>query len=548
MTFLSSLFSRVGKEPETICLGTRWPFGLGKVRVPIATWERHQAIFGKTGKGKSSYMISLALDLIHASGGTQKNGHSDGTGQQPRHGVVFIDPHGDAVSELIALLASYPKRRPWLAVAANRRRVIYIDPRSESIVPFNPLVAQNMHPYVIAQSVIEGLRRVWYEELRHAPRAVNLALFSLLVLIENKQSLMELPRLLTNKEYRDGLLAQVTDEQNLEFWHERFEQWSPRERPLMIEGLLNKATEIAMNPYLSKMMGAPGFLNPREVMDSGRIVLVNLAGDSMTKNLLGALLLSFFEQAALSREDVPKDKRRRCYLIIDEAQKFTATEGSVATFGEILSECRKYGLSLIFGTQGYDSMMSSNRLAGSLEQVGLLTTFGTGRQSAQILAPQMHQLDPEAIKHEVEDPEAQARTHPTYFSVADSLEVASQQIQRLKSREILVKLPDSDDLIKLKTPTVPKPRIGAGELEQYKRVLASQYGCPRQEFGKEKVAQQEQIKTVGLSVDPTGNGSSKKIIDNSNTDGKKTKKDNGKADWKKALWQPWPRPVSGLPK
>jgi len=514
MTFLSSLFRRVGKAPETICLGTRWPFGLGKVRVPIATWEKHQAIFGSTGKGKSSYMISLALDLIHASARTQKNGHSAETGQQPRHGVVFIDPHGDAVSELIALLASYPKRRPWLSVAHNRKRVIYIDPKSEYSVPFNPLVAQNMHPYVIAQSVIEGLRRVWYEELRHAPRAVNLALFSLLVLIENKLSLMELPRLLTNKEYRDGLLAQVTDEQILEFWDERFEQWSPRERPLMIESLLNKATEIAMNPYLSQMMGASGFLNPRTVMDDGCILLVNLAGDAMTKNLLGALLLSFFEQAALSREDMPKDKRRRCYLIIDEAQRFTATEGSMATFGEILSECRKYGLSLIFGTQGYDSLVSSHRLAGSLEQVGLLTAFGTGRQSAQILAPQMHQLDPEAIKHVVADPDAQQRTHPAFFSMTDQLEAAAQQIQRLKSREILVKLSDSDELMKLTTRTVNKPRISREELARYKQVLASQYGKPRQEPKQEK-RQNSPQPSAEPNPDPTT------------------------TDWKKALWEPY---------
>ena len=427
------------ESAPTICIGTRWPFGLGKVHVPLDTWNRHQAIFGKTGKGKSSYMISLAHQLIHASSNPVAKRGVGIAKKKPhvRHGVVFIDPHGDAVSELISLLASYPKKRPWLSIPENRERIIYIDPRSKYVVPFNPLLAKGMNPYTVAQTVIEGLRRVWYAELRNAPRAVNLALFSLLVLIQNKQSIIELPRLLTNQEYRERLLGQVTDDQILEFWHGRFDQWSPRERPIMIESLLNKTTELAMNPYLSKMMGADDFLHPREVMDKGQIVLVNLAGDSMTKNLLGALLLSFFEQAALSREDMLKEDRLRCYLFIDEAQKFTATEGSVATFGEILSECRKYGLSFLFGSQGYDSMVSGRRLSGSLEQVGLMTTFGTGRQSAQILAPQMYQLDPERVKHVVDDPDAQQRTHPTFFSVTDSLEVASQQIQRLKSREIL---------------------------------------------------------------------------------------------------------------
>ena len=82
-------------------------------------------------------------------------------------------------------------------------------------------------------------------------------------------------------------------------------------------------------------------------MDSGKVLMVNLrTPDEETRNLLGSLLMTMFEQAALARESIPKPQRRRFFLFVDEFQKFTANEGSVTTLAEILSECRKYGLHL----------------------------------------------------------------------------------------------------------------------------------------------------------------------------------------------------------
>jgi hypothetical protein len=313
-------------------------------------------------------------------------------------------------------------------------------------------------------------------------------------------------------------LTRVSDAQVRAFWHDRFDQWSARERPQMIESVLNKVTELTLNPYLAPMLGADNFLNPRDLMDSSRILLVNLALDPRTKGLLGALLLSFFEMGALSRENVRQEARNRFYLFVDEAQKFTAAAGSTATFGEILSECRKYGLSLIYGSQGWDSMVTSSRLAAAAEQTQLLTTFAAGLRTAQILAAQTYQFDPAQVKHVVDDPGAQTRSHPLFFSLPEQQEQATKTIQSLKAREILVKLPEQETLLRLRTPVLPKPRVTEQQLAQIKRLLAKQIGYSRQEI-------EQQIARRGQQTSSPMRASS-------------DCKENGA--WQEALWQQTP--------
>lgn len=331
-------------------------------------------------------------------------------------------------------------RPPLLSVGANRRRVVYLDPRQDRIMPFNPLAA--------------------------APRFANLALYALLALIENHLSLLELPHLLTDKDYREGLLRRVTQPDVVAFFHDRFDRWG-RDAPLMIESLLNKATALTLNPYLAPMLGADSCLSLREVMDQGKILLVNLrTPDEETRTLLGSLLMIMAEQAALSRESLPKAQRRRFFLIVDEFQKFTANEGSATTLAEILSECRKYALHLLFAHQSWAQLSSHSRLAGALEQAQVQAIFGTGRQTAQVLAASLYTPDPNLVKHEVDDPDQQPRSHPVFETIQTQLEMGVQENMRLKRRQMLVQLPEGAALRKLRTPTVPPPRVNRAQVEQ----------------------------------------------------------------------------------
>ena len=270
---------------------------------------------------------------------------------------------------------------------------------------------------------------------------------------------MELPRLLTDKNYRERLLRGVSNRDVVDFFHDRFDRWG-RDTPLMIESLLNKATALTLNPYLAPMLGAPSCLSLRDVMDQGKILLVNLrTPDEETRNLLGSLLMTMAEQTALSRESLPKARRRKFFLIVDEFQKFTANEGSATTLAEILSECRKYGLHLLFAHQSWAQLSSHSRLSGALEQAQVQAIFGTGRQTAQALASSLYLPDPNLVKHEVDDPDQQTRSHPLFETIQTQLEMGVQEIMRLKRRQVLVQLPESAKLRRLRTPTVPPSRV-----------------------------------------------------------------------------------------
>ena len=225
------------------------------------------------------------------------------------------------------------------------------------------------------------------------------------------------------------------------------------------------------------MLGASSCLSLREVMDQGKILLVNLrTPDEETRNLLGSLLMTMAEQTALSRESLPKARRRKFFLIVDEFQKFTANEGSATTLAEILSECRKYGLHLLFAHQSWAQLSSHSRLSGALEQAQVQAIFGTGRQTAQALASSLYLPDPNLVKHEVDDPDQQTRSHPLFETIQTQLEMGVQEIMRLKRRQVLVQLPESAKLRRLRTPTVQPPRVSREQVEDIKNSLARQSG------------------------------------------------------------------------
>jgi hypothetical protein len=451
-------------------LGSRDPFGLFKVALPLVNFDTHLYCVGKTGKGKSSFLTSLAYQLI-----TQDQG------------VGLIDPHGDLVTDLIAYLASYPVKRPWLADPENRKRIIYFDPlRTDYAMSFNPLAIKRDGAYVSAKSVLEAIRRVWHEELRIAPRFNNLGVHSFMVLVENGLSLIELPRFLTDEDYQRQLLAKVKNERVLDFFHDRFAKWG-KEAPLMIESLLNKTTEFTLNEFLYPVTCGSGCLDLRQIMDEGKILLVNLrTKDETTKLLLGSLLMAMIEQATLTREEIPKERRRPFFLLVDEFQKFCANAGSVVTLAEFLSECRKYGLRVIFAHQSWAQIEDFGRLAGAIEQAQVRVSFGVGRKTAQAIVGEMYTPDPEKIKHEVEDEAQQVRTHPQYSPIGEQFEMFTQELQRSKRRYMKLQLPEREGVWSVRTLEVPKPRVSAEQVEQVKTSLARQQpGRPRAELIRE---------------------------------------------------------------
>jgi len=366
------------KQADDLILGRLGRFRFSKpcvVKTPARS--THLYVVGKTGKGKSKFLQSCLYQDV-------ANGR----------GCGVIDPHSRLIEDLLGqLLASGALDHP-----AQASRLVYVEPtRTDYVVPFN-ILATPGNPYEVAQGVIEAFHRTW--DLADAPRFDNVLLHALLLLIQTHLTLIDLPRLLTSRDFRDDLLERTQDGELRAFFHDRFDQWG-RDTPLMIESVLNKATALTMNPYLKLMLGQPGnHLDFRALMDGGHVLMVDLGRcRDESQRLIGNLITTGLEQAVFSRADLPAQDIRRFYLYIDEFQDFSASDEKALY--KILSGARKFGLYLTLAHQNQSQL--SERMRGAIMgNVGLKVIFGISETDALHLAQLvgMGNIDTEAVKHE----------------------------------------------------------------------------------------------------------------------------------------------------
>jgi hypothetical protein len=147
------------------------------------------------------------------------------------------------------------------------------------------------------------------------------------------------------------------------------------------------------------------------------------------------------------------------------------------SLARILSECRKYHLHLGLAHQTITQLPGA-RIQGALENARLKIIFGTGRQTAESIVKELFMPNLKAVKHEVKDPAAVDRTHPVFDPMLEQFERATQMIQRLRRRKVLVKLPDRERVYRLRVPNVPPSRLGTRQLEGIKKALAKAAGKP----------------------------------------------------------------------
>lgn len=396
----------------SVSFGTIGRFGLRKLAIPITERHTHLYCIGTTGQGKSKFLEHLFVQDILAG-----------------RGCGLIDPHTDLARDTLSHLASVGYFRD----RESYEKIIYFDPtRSDYILPFN-ILKSPFHPYIVAQQVIEAFRRTWPQALEEAPRFSNIALAALLVLIETKQTLVDMPTLLTNRGYREELLREVQNVDLIEYFHSRFDKWD-REGVAMTESVLNKVTAFTFNPYLKHILGASeNRLDFRAIMNEGKVLIVDLGRcDPETRRLVGSLVTTGMEMAAMSRID-QEDNRRPFYLFIDEFQDVTSNEGSAKTLAQILSECRKFGLYLHLAHQTLGQL--HNRISSALGNVGIRVVFSIDREDAIIMAPKLFSVDTEAVKRD-----AQTETqHPIYAPLQEQWENATASIQGLRPRHAFVK-------------------------------------------------------------------------------------------------------------
>lgn len=338
------------------------------VRLSVPDRRRHLYLVGKTGAGKSTLLLTLMLADLARGGG-----------------LALLDPHGDLARTVIDVM---PLRR-----IAD---CIYLNPSDlEHPIGINPLfgIVPDRRPLVAAH-IVGAFRHIWADSW--GPRLEYLLLNSLRLLLDAQGStLLGLPVLLVDTRYRDRLLARCHDAQVRRFWTQELAAWGDAFRAEALSPLQNKIGTLLSPPLLRNMLGQHRpTLDISGIMNGDRILIANLSKGEIGEgpsHLLGALLATGFAQAAQARAGMPESERRDFTLLADEFQNF-ATE----TFATILSEARKYRLSLTLAHQFLGQLPTLLRQA-VLGNAGSLIVFRVGAEDAEPLARELGIASPSAL-------------------------------------------------------------------------------------------------------------------------------------------------------
>ena len=220
------------------------------------------------------------------------------------------------------------------------------------------------------------------------PRLEHILRYTLLALLDRPYATMlDISRMLTDKEFRKETLEYCQDVTVLQFWKQEFGSWGEKQVTESVAPILNKVGAFTANPIIRNIIGQPkSSFDIRKIMDEGKILVVNLSKGLIGEDnaaILGAFLVTKVQLAAMSRSDIANvDDRRPFYLYVDEFQNF-ATD----SFAVILSEARKYGLNLTVANQ-YTSQMTESVRDAVFGNVGTTISFRVSADDAPILSKQ----------------------------------------------------------------------------------------------------------------------------------------------------------------
>lgn len=322
--------------------------------------SRHVYIIGQTGAGKSGMLELLALSDVFYN-----------------QGYCIIDPHGDFAIDNLKFI---PKSRI--------SDVVYFNPADTAYpIAFNPLeISDPSRKPNICSEVIGVLKRMFGDSW--GPRLEHILRYTLLALLDRPSAtLLDISRMLTDKDFRKETLDYCHDVTVLQFWKHEFGQWNEKQVNESIAPVLNKVGAFTANPIIRNIIGQPkSSFDIRKIMDEGKILVVNLSKGLIGEDnagILGAFLVTKVQLAAMSRSDIPRvEDRRPFYLYVDEFQNF-ATD----SFAVILSEARKYGLNLTVANQ-YVAQMTDSVRDAVFGNVGTTISFRVSADDAPILVKQ----------------------------------------------------------------------------------------------------------------------------------------------------------------
>jgi hypothetical protein len=307
---------------------------------------RHVYIIGQTGAGKSGLLELLTLSDIYY-----------------RQGFAVIDPHGDYATNVLKYI-------PQDRIAD----IVYFNPADSKFpVAFNPLEITDSSSKGQVSSELVGVLKRMFDSW--GPRLEYILRYTILALLDYPESTMlDITRMLTEKSFRNDVIAHINDPVVKKFWDTEFASWNEKFASEAVAPVLNKVGAFTANPLVRNIIGQPkGSFRIRQLMDEGKILIVNLSRGLIGEDnaaILGSMFVTKIQLAAMSRADIPDIANRRpFYLYVDEFQNF-ATD----SFAVILSEARKYGLNLTIANQ-YISQMPEAVRDAVFGNVGTMISF-----------------------------------------------------------------------------------------------------------------------------------------------------------------------------
>lgn len=317
-------------------------------------------IIGKTGMGKSNLLENMAIqDILNGEG------------------VCVVDPHGEFAEKMLK------------AIPSNRiNDVIYFNPSDSNFpIAFNILEAVDEDKKNLVASGMMGVfKKIWPDVW--SPRMEYILNNTILALLDYPGSTMlGVNRMMFDKEFRKRVYPKIKDPVVKSFWINEFEKWDDKFRKEAVAAIQNKVGQFLSSSVIRHIVGQPkSTIDMRDVMDNQKILIVNLSKgrigeDSM--RLLGGMIVTKLQLAAMGRVEIPESDRKDFYLYVDEFQNF-ATE----SFANILSEARKYRLDLILAHQYINQLVFDGNTTvrdAIFGNVGTLVSFRVGAEDAEHL-------------------------------------------------------------------------------------------------------------------------------------------------------------------
>jgi len=318
--------------------------------------RRHMYLIGKTGMGKSTILENMIIDDIRAG-----------------HGVAVVDPHGDLAEKIIEYIPS-----------ERINDVVYFNPSDINFpIAFN--VVEQVEPHLrhlVASGLIGVFQKLWADSW--GPRLEYILRNAILAILDFPGStLLGVVRMLSDKNYRKKVVANIKDPVVKAFWEKEFSGYADKFASEAVSPIQNKVGQFLSSSLMRNIIGqVKSAIDIRDIMDNGKILIMNLSKGRIGEDnsaLLGAMMITKIQLAAMSRVDVPEKERRDFYLYIDEFQNF-----STDSFANILSEARKYRLNLILAHQ-YIEQLSEKVKPAVFGNVGTMVVFRVGAADAEEL-------------------------------------------------------------------------------------------------------------------------------------------------------------------